>query len=329
MERRAQEIPERQLIEQVKHYRLVSVVGLAKNVGKTTVVNFLLRRLSQACVITVGVDGEKEDKIFKNTKPPVFLPKGNLAVVPSTEVPVGTKILETFETPSTPLSLVKALMDVEVHTVKIGSYEETLNVVKRIRKHAKTFVIDGALARMGSISISNAAILISGAEVGKSVEEVVDKTIKVVNKILTPRAPEYVIEIANKMPKVPFAIKNDKVVKIDTNGVAGYEEEIVKMAQGAQYLYLPGAVTNEIASRVECPIVVPSPDKIFSDAGNFLSIKETKLLAVALNHTSVRGYEVNPEELIIELKKRLNDGIIVFDVLYDHDEGGSKTWNLP
>jgi hypothetical protein len=319
VERRAQENAERRLIERIKRHKTISVVGLAKNIGKTTVVNFLLRRLEKACVITVGVDGEKEDKIFKNIKPPVLLPKGNFAVIPSQMVPNGVKILETIDTPSANLSFVEALMDVEIKTMKIGSYDETFEVMKRMEKYANTIIVDGALARIGSISISDAVILVTGAQSGKNVEDIVSKTLQLAKRILTPQPPSALVESIKKMPNKPFVVKNGRISKIKASGVVGYEDEIEKAAKDAEYVYLPGAVTNEIASRIKCPIIVPSGDRIFSNVGKFFAVKKSELLGIAVNHTSIQGNEVEPDELISELKRRLNDGIIVFDVLYDHE----------
>lgn len=322
MERRTQKGGERRLFEQIKHHKVISVIGLSKNAGKTTVVNFLLRRLEKACVITVGMDGEKEDKIFKNTKPPVVLTKGNLAVVPSQLVPAGVRIVETFDTPSGNLSLVEAFMDIEIQTMRIGSYEETQKTMETISKHADKVIIDGALARMGAISISEAVILVTGTQIGRNVDDVVSKTLHLVKRILTPLPPPSMMKYLKKAPNYPFVAKNGKIFKIKASGVAGYEDEITRATKDAEFVYLPGAVTEEMASKIKCPIVVPSGDKIFTERGNFFSLRNPRLIGVAVNHVSIQGNEVDPDELIFELKKRLNNlnnGIIVFDVLYDHE----------
>ena len=319
MEGRTQESRERQLVERIKKHDVISVVGLSKNVGKTTVVNFILRRLEKACVITVGMDGENEDKIFKNTKPPIFLPQGNFAVVPSQITPYGVRIIETFETPSGTLSLVEALVDVEVQTMRMGSYEETSQMIEKIKKYADKVIVDGALARIGAISISDATILVTGAQIGKDVNEVVEKTVEYVNRILTPQAPEWMLKVIERNPTQALIWKKDRALRIKVNGVAGYEDEIVQACEDADFVYLPGAVNEEIASHVKCPIIVPSGDRIFSKVGKFFAVKNVQLIGIAVNHTSVEGNELDLDELIFELKRRLNSGIIVFDVLYDHD----------
>ncbi len=295
---------------------MISVVGLSKNAGKTTVVNFLLRRLFRACVMTIGRDGEDRDTIFNVAKPRILLPKGAFAVVPARVLPEWGEIYETFETPSGKVALVKAKVDTEVQTIRVGSYEETLQISQKLTKYCDRIVVDGALERIGIVPYVDGTILVTGAEVGRTTEEIVEKTVKIVKKIQTPMVEEKIsLKLKGLLNKVVSG-KDGKISVLDVNGVAGYENEIVEFCGDADFIYLPGAVTDEIASKLKCEIVVPSSENILSDRGNFKVLKQTHLLGIGVNHTSVRGVEVDPEELILELRRRLN-GIIVFDVLYE------------
>jgi len=59
--------------------RVVTVVGLAKNAGKTTVVNHLLERLEGPIVLaSLGLDGEARDQLTGLAKPRVRPPAGSL-----------------------------------------------------------------------------------------------------------------------------------------------------------------------------------------------------------------------------------------------------------
>ncbi len=303
--------------QELKRFKTVAIVGLSKNVGKTTVVNHLLRRLPGACVMTVGRDGEEEDKLFKNPKPPVELPKGRYAFVPSQIPVVGVEILETFESPSGKVSFVRALVDVNVQTVRIGSLEEILMVLEKIKKHVGTILIDGAFDRIGAVSISEAAVLVTGAQIGKDLSEIVERTLKTVRKVLTPVVPLDIVKDFENGGNEVLILENGRVRKTGIIGVAGNEEEILRACKDAELVYLPGAVTEILAERVSIPMVVPSCDRIFSEKGKFFVLKAPRLVGVAVNHSSIRANEVDPGLLIDELKRRLNDGIIVFDVLYD------------
>ncbi len=304
------------VLKEVKKYRMVSVVGLSKNVGKTTIVNFLLRRLPKACVMTIGRDGEDRDTVFNVVKPRVLLPKGTFAIVPKMVFPEEVRICETFETPSGKVVLVKAEVDTEVQTIRVGSYEETLQVSRKLTKYCDQIIIDGALERIGIVPYVDGTILVTGAEVGRTAEEIVEKTMKIVKRIQTPMVEEKVsLKLKGLLNKVVSG-KDRKVSMLGVGGVAGYEDEIVNFCKDADFVYLPGAVTDEIVSRLKCEIIVPSSENILSDGGNFKVLTSTHLLGVGVNHTSVKGAEVDPEELIFKLRRRLN-GIIVFDVLYE------------
>ncbi|HOK71539.1 MAG TPA: hypothetical protein PLM83_08815, partial [Bacillota bacterium] len=65
--------------------KCVGIVGLAKNCGKTTVLNRMIRQATSNG-ITVGVtsggrDGELYDAITGLPKPPIYLPAGSLVAL--------------------------------------------------------------------------------------------------------------------------------------------------------------------------------------------------------------------------------------------------------
>lgn len=305
-----------EILKEVKRCRTVSVVGLSKNVGKTTTVNFLLRRLPKACVTTIGRDGEDRDTVFNVTKPRISLPKGAFAIVPTIALPEEVGICETFETPSGKVALVKAKVDTEVQTIRMGSYEKTLQISRKLTKYCDQVIIDGALERIGIVPYVDGTILVTGAEVGRTAEEIVEKTTKIVKRIQTPVVEEKIsLKLKGLLNRVVSG-KGKKIFVLDVDGVAGYKDEIVNFCKDADFVYLPGAVTDEITSRLKCEIVVPSSENILSERGNFKVLTQTHLLGIGVNHTSVKGVEVDPEELIFKLRRRLN-GIIVFDVLYE------------
>ncbi len=305
-----------ELFKKIKNHRVISVVGLSKNVGKTTVVNFLLRRLCRACVMTIGRDGEDQDAIFNVAKPKILLPKDDFAIVPVAVLPEWGEIYETFEASSGKVALVKAKIDTEVQTIKVGSYEETLQISQKLTKYCDHIIVDGALERIGIASYVDAAILVSGAEVGRTTEKIVEKTVKIIKRIQTPMVEEKIsLKLKGLLNKVVSG-KDGKIFALDVNGVAGYEDKIVKLCEDSDFVYLPGAVTDKIASKLKCEIIVPNSGNILCDEGNFKVLAQTNLLGIGVNHTSIKGVEVDPEELIFELRRRLN-GIIIFDVLYE------------
>jgi hypothetical protein len=67
------------LDELLRPHRVVTVVGLAKNAGKTTVINHLLERLpGPVGLASLGLDGEVRDQLTGLAKPRVRPPQGSL-----------------------------------------------------------------------------------------------------------------------------------------------------------------------------------------------------------------------------------------------------------
>ncbi len=69
------------LAELVRPHATVTVVGLAKNAGKTTVVNHLLERMEgRVGLASLGLDGEARDQLTGLAKPRIAPPAGALVL---------------------------------------------------------------------------------------------------------------------------------------------------------------------------------------------------------------------------------------------------------
>ena len=67
--------------DQILRYGSCAVVGMAKNCGKTVVLNHILSGLhgkTRLAVTSIGVDGEKTDAITATAKPEIMLGEGML-----------------------------------------------------------------------------------------------------------------------------------------------------------------------------------------------------------------------------------------------------------
>ena len=68
-------------------YRTLSIVGMAKNAGKTTALNFLIEEAIdegiQLGITSTGRDGESQDLVTGTEKPRVYLEEDMLVAVPT------------------------------------------------------------------------------------------------------------------------------------------------------------------------------------------------------------------------------------------------------
>ena len=71
----------------IRPYRSVSIIGMCKNAGKTTVLNQLIRELNgngQTLALTsIGRDGEDKDLVTGTQKPGIYVARGTLIATAS------------------------------------------------------------------------------------------------------------------------------------------------------------------------------------------------------------------------------------------------------
>jgi hypothetical protein len=169
-----------------ENQQVVSVIGLAKNVGKTVVVNTLLRQMafrgSAAAVLSVGRDGEAYDALDDQRKPSVSIAAGTFALVPRsslTQLP-ACKIIagEPLESATGELLLIRALVEMTVELHGPRSAQAVHEIVARIRTvHAGCIIIDGALDRLASLVGPNiTSIIATGSAVDRQMSTILERT---------------------------------------------------------------------------------------------------------------------------------------------------------
>lgn len=294
------------ILKEVERYKKVAVVGLAKNVGKTTVVNYLAENFLNSCVMTIGRDGEEKDVLDGATKPRVRIKGGNFAVISSKYVPRGVEIVETFDVPSGKVAFVMAKIDSEVQTVRVGGFEFTNTLSDHLLEFCDKIIIDGAFGRTGMASYADAVIVVTGVTGDLS------KNILKIKKLLSRKVNR---EIQEKI----FGNENFIVLSIKGNILIldpGEEvQKAMEMSKDADFIYIPRVIDESTLSRIKCRIVVPSADFVLAEKGNFEVLRETNVVGIGVNSSSTKN-DVNPRILMDELKNIFDD-IIIFDVLYD------------
>jgi len=278
--------------------RVVSVIGLVKNAGKTTVLNALLNEIysdgsiAAPAVTSVGRDGESTDVVTGTFKPGIFIHTGSLVATASELLKYSdfTKEILISTNVNTPLGEVFVLRARSGGAVQLGgpSMTEQLKVLNQqfFALGADCILIDGAAGRrsLGAATVADGAILCSGASLDRSMEKVAEET-------------EF---IAGLMQLPLYNEKEDTV-------------------------FCPGAVTD--ATLIELlkegkklagkTIVADDPSKLLFSMTNYEKLKRLgaqmellarpKLLAVAVNPVSAHGWRFDP----IKFRARVTESIEV------------------
>lgn len=176
--------------------RVIAVIGLAKNAGKTTVVNALLAT-SECCLglTSLGLDGEAVDHLTGLPKPRIRPPAGTL--VATTEGSLarsdgGLAVLERlpFHTALGAVVIGRANGRGAIEVSGPTTLGELRATVDRLRAHgAERVYVDGAVNRFGSASpnVSDAAILATGGTVADNLDDMLAATVDAVDLLTLPQ----------------------------------------------------------------------------------------------------------------------------------------------
>lgn len=188
-----------QLAKSLAEVRTMSIVGMCKNAGKTTVLNWLLansRRERVLGLTSIGRDGESTDVVTGTEKPSIFVPEGTLVATAKDMLQLGDVTKEILATTgiTTPLGEVVVLRARSAGYVQIAgpSITTQLRDVSRLffELGAQQTIIDGALGRksLGARAVAEGVILCTGASYHMSMEKVIEDTVNIYRVMNLPKA---------------------------------------------------------------------------------------------------------------------------------------------
>ncbi len=178
----------------------LAIVGVAKNCGKTTTLNALLRSARAANVrvglVSVGVDGESSDALIGTPKPTITFRRGEWAVSAAGALAQSSARVEYvqslgFTTPLGPVSLVRALEDGELMLAGMRHQQDLRDALELMQAHgASCCLIDGAYGRVvaARADLCDGVIVATGAALGSTIEAIVAGTCALTSRLTLPRA---------------------------------------------------------------------------------------------------------------------------------------------
>lgn len=327
-------------------YRTLSIVGMAKNAGKTTALNFLIEEAIdegiQLGITSTGRDGESQDLVTGTEKPRVYLEEDMLVAVPTLLYDLADAGLEVVK--KTKYST--AIGELLICRVKDAGYvqvagpvinaEQKLLCRDMLQLGCSLILIDGAIDRksIASPDTSDAIILSTGAVLSRKMNKVVEETAHVVNLYRTPELEEGVIRDAitenNFDNKIMLVNGDGKIKKLDlATGLGAAKEINGAIDEDTRYIYIPGAFTNSVISDIslknlkQVQFVLKDPTKIFVNAmdwGIFRKkgfrvsvLKNIEIAAITVNPWAPAGYTFDNRFLLEEMQKAIPD-IPIIDV---------------
>ncbi|MBE3555446.1 MAG: hypothetical protein IMW85_10770, partial [Thermicanus sp.] len=249
--------------------RTVSIIGMSKNAGKTTLFNQLLQEYGEGKrvvgLVSAGVDGEKFDVWNALPKPAVLPHPGSLVATSKQAIEDAEARFEIIE------KVKDSSIGQEVYlarTIRGGAVKLIGNPSRRdLRRALQAFgrygtevnLIDGAYNRIASAdpSITDGILLVAGASYHPSLPILLDHLRDLIFQFTLPRiSPDPWIEAA-----LPYLERGNAVFLPSPEGeplvldypFRGYwVRQLVKRTgkrEGA-YLFLPGACTPSVLDQI-------------------------------------------------------------------------------
>ena len=327
-------------------YKTLSIVGMAKNAGKTTALNFLIEEAMDDGIVlgitSIGRDGESQDLVTGTEKPRIYLDQDTIVTVPTQLYELadaGLEILKKtrFSTPMGDLLICRVADAGYVQIAGPPAAMDTKRVCEEMLGYGcELIMIDGAIDRkaIASPETSDAIILSTGAVLSRSMKKVVDETAHVVNLYSIPELEEgtarTLIEENNFDDKIMLVDKDGTVRKLDLAtglGASRYIDD--EIDDNTEYVYIPGAFTNSVIADINLKklkkvrFVLKDPTKIFlsvMDWGLWRKkgfkvnvLKNIEIAAITVNPWAPGGYTFDSQVLRDAMQEALPE-IPVIDV---------------
>lgn len=329
------------LAERIGSYSCVAVAGLAKNVGKTVTLNYLLRESHKANrkvgVTSIGIDGESVDQVTRTRKPEIRIYGGMLFA--TSETHYRSRLIEAevlaLSARSTSLGDVVTARALSDGKVLLSGPSDTVSLKREIevmrQAGADTVLVDGAISRLSlaSPAVTDAMVLATGAALAPGIPDIVAKTaftcrlaaLPEVEKDLQSRLEPLLSDVwavDGEMRPRPLGLKS-------TLDLEGVKDKIFKYGD---VIYTPGIVTDRflrfLASRKEAVTLIARDfTRLFVEPvtlGAFLGkggelkvLRKSRLLAVTYNPVNPSGYSVDGVRLGDALRERIDVPVVYID----------------
>lgn len=301
-----------ELIHRLQRVSSMSIVGMCKNAGKTTMLNWLLAHAGRRQVLgltSIGRDGESTDVVTGTEKPSIFVPEGTLIATARDMLRLGDITKEILVTTGIPTPL----GEVVILRARSDGYVQLAgpSITAQLRGVSQQFfdlgatqsIIDGALGRksLGARNVADGIVLCTGASYNMSMDKVIEDTANIYRIMSLPKAET-----------------------LPPQAAAGTLEQCLKEHGEA---YITGALTDSSVVPLlrsgllrNGRLVVEDPSKVLLTAGTLekLALRQVQLqtkdaaqvLCVTVNPISAYGWRFDKDEFIDRMRQAVDVPVI-------------------
>lgn len=329
-------------IEDILKYNSISIVGLAKNAGKTECLNYILGQVrntgKQFALTSIGIDGESRDQVCQTPKPEIEIYEGMIFITSEKHYREKRLVADIMDvsTRQTALGRLVTAKAVSQGKALLSGPADTVSL-RRLIQEMKHFnvditIVDGALSRLslGSPAVTDAMILATGAAVSCNIPQLVRKTKYVYDLIcldtIDTLAREKLLPIENGVWAIEETGEIHDLHIPSVFMIDNQKEDIFKYGNT---IFIAGAISDKLLNFLrmqkqihQTTLIVKDFTRVFASmesyyafvkkGGKLKVLQKSKLLAVCINPVSPDGYCLDSDELRIAMQKCLK--IPVYDV---------------
>lgn len=242
------------LIDTLNEKRVVTIVGNAKNAGKTTVLNHLTTAESGRliAITSIGLDGEELDQITRLPKPRITVGPGMLVATAADCLRLAHcqyRIVESTEW-STPLGAIQIVEVLDSGTMLVAGPSKKTEMEALTRRllalGASRVYVDGAFARRQFARVGDALVLVFGANDSPNMETVVKNAVLWTTLYSLPQGSDRWLN--DRLPE-RVAWLTDQGIRpmAETRAIDWSETSFDEVPRNAMGLWIPGALTDAVA----------------------------------------------------------------------------------
>lgn len=317
----------------------LSIVGLAKNTGKTVTLNHILSQIpatTTVAVTSIGIDGEGLDQVTQTAKPEILLRPGTLFSTSERHYRSRRLVSELLDTSGESTSLgrvvtARAITPGRALLSGPASAPGLRRWMARSRQlGAQLAIVDGALSRLSPASpaVSEALVLATGAAVSIDIDTLVRRTAHVAGLIRLEAVDRALARRLEPLESGLWSAGDDGEPRRLGDTLAAPPSPA--QLSGCSHLFVAGALTDRFLAAArqnkalrDTTLVARDFTKIFAEpqtynlylkAGGKIKVLETsRLLAITVNPCSPSGYRIDSGRLCGALADQL--GVAVHDVV--------------
>ena len=308
--------------------KTISVIGMAKNAGKTVTLNRLITEAGQSRRIlgltSIGRDGERKDIVTGTEKPGIEAVEGTLLATTDLCLRRSSARVEVIETTSenTPVGRVVIVRVRQGGRVELAGPDTNSGIRfvcnRMIEYGAVRVLVDGAVNRKSSASpaVTDASILSSGAVLHRDMRRVVSETAHQAKLMALPAfefplGQPYVSEakvrgIDALLPtgcSVAVMDETGTIYPLDLTTALNSGAEIGRaLNEGDRAVLIRGSLTTRTIKDLmavtqqyrKVPLVVEDPTRIFIEERDWTISRKMGLMVRVMRRTKLLFITINP-----------------------------------